>query len=156
MKSIRKLNPLVIFAALVIGLGLIPACDGLFPPQEEDPVSADERLTLFMAELNTATRENIYKHFHPSDTEMYNQIKAADFFNTGPLAPSNGPFTLNLAATLTDEIGGRKKGSGTLTNDIGTSFDLIVVLYPVGEVWYIEELLLNDEGTIALDIKLGG
>ena len=63
-------------------------------PPVEEPVSIEERISMFEDDLNGDDRSDLYTHFHP-DTESYDQIKDETFFEETPLATVYKPINFS-------------------------------------------------------------
>jgi hypothetical protein len=105
----RTFNKIIFSGAILsIVLSLI-----LFSCNMVPPVTIEDRISQFMAELNKADRTNVYTHVH-SDATSYNTIKPAAYwdgiFATGNTYSLSGLSVTSPTATATCS-GGAWSGS---------------------------------------------
>ncbi|MBN1697512.1 MAG: hypothetical protein JW881_08370 [Spirochaetales bacterium] len=131
---------LALSALLMAGLA---SCD-LFP------VSIEQRISMFEDDLNTSGRGDIYLHFHPQETAMYDQIKNPAFFEGSPLDYDNEPFTITISSGPTSIGGGQEQLTGTFSHQYD-SFSLLLIMMQANDSddWLIKEFDL-DGGTFEI------
>ncbi|HOV38406.1 MAG TPA: hypothetical protein PLG79_06775 [Spirochaetales bacterium] len=79
-------------------------------------VSIEERIDSFIEDINAGLYDNLYTHFHPTETEKYAEIKPAGFWTT--IFPDTGDYSLSnksiVGSTCTGKITGGDIYSNTL------------------------------------------
>ena len=146
-----------VYISLIILILWLGACDLLNfnPDPPADPVTITERIDAFEADLNSSDRSGLYLHFHPTETDNYNQLKDAAVINAGPLSSDNGTFHIVTGAAVPGS-GGRQVVEGTLTHDYA-QFAVQFIMLQYGEDWQIEELKLYQDTTLVIEYKsIGG
>jgi len=145
MKSILKIS-----CVMLLVLTMFSGCD--FGGTET--VSPEDRLANFESALNQSSRDTIYEHFH-SSASMYNQIKAATFWDSMYLSTDYSNFEITSINTGS-ESNGVIAATATISNSTSTSFTLTLTFKESAtgnDVWQILSLILDQGGTFEVIIN---
>ena len=114
----------IVLAVVVLLAGVLVGCDFIAP------VSIDQRITDFQADLNKTTRTSAYLNFHPTLTKAYDALKDGSTITTlFPLPDGTGS---SYVLTVTDESAPGTTGvlvtvTGGPTSYLGTHHLILVM-----------------------------
>lgn len=149
-KLLRRMLPAVLLplAGLLIMIA-INGCDLLNQVTGPDPVSVQQRLTNFIAELNSADRSATYLNFHSTATVGYSQLIPAAYWDTTIWAKSKQVFSLGSYTPSAADA----NGVVTVTTTLNSADPAIDIRFTLKEgettVWHI--VTAESKATTATD-----
>lgn len=109
--------------------------------------SVSARITAFETDLNTDSRTDTYKNFHPTETTQYDNMKTATWWDSSPFSTANRDFTLTAGTPSDESSSGRVTVTVTIKhgNDATGSDATFTMLEEEagGGNWLIEEISWN-------------
>jgi len=66
-------------------------------------VTIEERINMFMKDVNAGNYSNLWKHIHP-DAELFDEAKSADYWSKPGVFPSSEKYTLGLIIPAGDLV----------------------------------------------------
>ena len=128
---------LVLAAVLVLA---IVGCDLL-------GVSVQDRVSLFLADLNSTDRSDIYLNFHPALTVDYSALQGGAFPDWSTLFPTGGniPYSINNLDTADP---GNVTGDFVSINGVWLTHPFVFRMAQDGPDWMIQEMDFNGSNII--------
>ena len=109
-------------------------------------VSKEQRVTMFLDDLNLSARNNMYLNFDPSST-LYGGIDDVFFYTHFPT--ESIPYYLTNQNFDTDPVTATIMGQTSTGNDFSPApLEIRFTMTQDGFDWYISELWLEGSGTI--------
>jgi hypothetical protein len=82
-------------------------------------VTIEERIDMFMKDVNAGNYSNLWKHIHPS-ADFFEEAKSADYWNKPGVFPSGEKYTLGLISPVGDLV------TTTITSETSYPGDTII------------------------------
>lgn len=82
-------------------------------------VTIEERIDMFMKDVNAGNYSNLWKHIHPS-ADYFEEAKSADYWNKPGVFPSGEKYTLGLIIPVGDLV------TTTITSETSYAGDTII------------------------------
>lgn len=120
------------------------------------PVTIEERINMFEAEINKQDRSQVYTHFHPTATVQYDDIKDPEYFDAGPLPYDYEPFFITPVGEPKDEGSGLMSVTADFRNDNGEYPGSATFVMQTGgdnDDWYIKTFTLDISEEDLFEIK---
>lgn len=115
-------------AAALVLVTIFFGCD-LFGPKG---VTIEERIDLFMKDVNAGNYDKLYTHFHPDDTQQRQQVASQSFWTT--YFKQGTSYTYKIQSTLLDVA------TVTVTGGVWSSTPFMFTLAKSGDDYYILKL----------------
>jgi hypothetical protein len=143
----KKTGRVKIYSALVMAL-LLPAffgsctlLDGILG------VTAKERINRFNNDLTAGNYTELYKHFHKTETDQYENIRSAAYWDTTPFAADYSPKITNIG----DPVEGASAVTVSAVLESSQDYQITFTLKPIDTIYYIEVVDFSDD---SFDIRL--
>ncbi|GAB4363670.1 MAG: hypothetical protein Kow009_00230 [Spirochaetales bacterium] len=102
-------------------------------------VTIEERIDMFMEDVNAGNYGNLYKHIHP-DAELYEQTKSPDYWNKPGVFPSGETYQLGVIIPVGDVV------TTTISSTASYSDDTIIFqMKKDGEDYKILKITISTE-----------
>ncbi len=134
-------NKIIIYFIILIVLVMVSSCK----EDDDESVSIEERISMFMDDINSLDRSSVYKNIHP-DADQYDACKPDTYWNT---RFQTSAISYSLSST--------SKSGGTYTATINSTgawgYDgrtaVFAMLEDDEDVWKIKEITID--GDIIID-----
>lgn len=100
------------------------------------------RIASFEADLNQEDRSDVYLNFSETSTENFDQIKAADFWESGIFAYENQPFEITVI-----DSSDPANVTATFSNQNLADEPATFVMVTDGMDWYIKQFSIDSFST---------
>ena len=125
----------VLLAGVLILITTFVSCD----LSGGEGVSIEERIEMFMDDINAGNYSNLYKHIHPS-ADFYEQTHNAIYWNAPGVFPEDEKYTLDVIVPIGDVV------TTILNSDISYSdATIIFVMKKDGDDYKILKITIEDE-----------
>ncbi len=129
-----RMSYITFFALLAVSLFVFFSC------QMEEPVSKEDRMDIFLEDLNEdLDRDEIYKNLHP---DIRNAWKDPSSWSTTALRSDYEPFSFGSLSY------GDTTVAGTITSDFHSGDPLEVQIKKDGDDWFIKKVIINSGDVI--------
>ncbi|MCX7786975.1 MAG: hypothetical protein N2442_04670 [Spirochaetes bacterium] len=123
----------IAFAILttILILSLFSGCD-LFMAKG---VTIEERIDMFMKDVNAGNYGNLYTHFHPQDTQQRQQVASASFWT--PYFQQGTIYSYKIQTVILDIA------TVTVTGGVWSSTPFLFTMAKSGDDYYIKKLAIS-------------
>jgi len=129
--STRAQNRLWAVLIVAVSLSLFFSCD-LFMAKG---VTIEERIDMFMKDVNAGNYGNLYTHFHPEDTQQRQQVADQQFWTT--YFQSGNTYTFSIQKPIILDV-----ATVTVTGGVWSSTPFIFTMAKSGDDYYIKKLAI--------------
>ncbi|MBP7494322.1 MAG: hypothetical protein KA771_02420 [Spirochaetales bacterium] len=130
-------SPIVKTLRLVVGvvalLSIFFGCD----LAGSKGASIEEQIDSFIEDINAGQYDNLYTHFHPTETAKYDEIKPADYWTT--IFPA-GDYSLSNKSIVGSTCTGRITGGDSLYSNTPITF----YMAKDGDDYMIKKLVIEE------------
>lgn len=98
-------------------------------------VTIEERIDMFMKDVNAGNYGNLYTHFHPQDTQQRQQVADPQFWTT--YFQSGNTYTFSIQKPIILDV-----ATVTVTGGVWSSTPFIFTMEKSGDDYYIKKLAI--------------